>query len=300
MGQTQATQSNQCAFAGNGTTQRLFVPLWVRAAIPIPIQEGCSMFSPNFKTSAAFVALAMASLTAPAFAEDEAAAEEETKAITINGTATVVSDYRFRGISQTDKSFAVQGSVTATHESGLYASVWGSSIDEYVAAGGDQEIDLIAGYKKTFGGTTVDAGGIYYYYPGSSQIIPNYNSDFFEAYGSVSQAIGPVTAKVAVNYAPSQAALDYGFGKEDNLYANLGLSTSISGIGLSAGIGRTFTKSFLSGGIKYTDWSVGASYTTGPLTLGVTYVDTNASGFNPLSGKDIYKGGFLGTLGVSF
>jgi uncharacterized protein (TIGR02001 family) len=273
----------------------------VQAANSIPIKEGCSMKSPTLKANIAFFALAIASLSAPAFAEDgDAAAEEETKAITINGTATLVSDYRFRGISQTDKNFALQGSITATHESGLYASVWGSSIDDYIAAGGDQEVDLIAGYKKTFGGTTVDAGGIYYYYPGSSQIIPNYNSDFFEAYGSVSQAIGPVTAKVAVNYAPSQAALDYGFGKEDNLYANLGLSTSVSGIGLSAGIGRTFTKSFLSGGIKYTDWSVGASYTTGPLTLGVTYVDTNASGFNPLSGKDIYKGGFLGTLGVSF
>ncbi len=256
------------------------------------------MYSPKPKTRFVCLALAAASMSVPAFAQDEAA--EETKAVTINGTATIVSDYRFRGISQTDKNIALQGSITATHESGLYASVWGSSIDEYVAAGGDQEIDLIAGFKKTMGGTTVDVGGIYYYYPGSSQIVPGYNSDFLEVYGSVAQAIGPVTAKLGVNYAPSQKALDYGFGKEDNLYANIGLSTSVSGVGLSAGIGRTFTKSFLSGGIKYTDWNVGASYTTGPVTLGVTYVDTNASFVNPLSGKDIYKGGFFGTLGVSF
>jgi uncharacterized protein (TIGR02001 family) len=40
----------------------------------------------------------------------------------------VVSDYRFRGISQTDKDFAVQGGLTVSHESGLYASVWGSSV----------------------------------------------------------------------------------------------------------------------------------------------------------------------------
>ncbi len=257
------------------------------------------MFSPNLKSSAAFFALAIASLSAPAFAQD---AEEETKAITINGTATVVSDYRFRGISQTDKNIALQGSITATHESGVYASVWGSSIDEYVAAGGDQEIDLIAGFKKTSGGTTFDIGGIYYYYPGSSQLLPGYNSDFFEIYGSVAQGVGPVTAKLAVNYAPSQAALDYGFGKEDSLYANLGLSTSIpdTGIGFSAGVGRSFARSFLTGGLKYTDWNVGATYTTGPVTLGITYVDTNATGINPLSGKDIYKGGVFGTLGVSF
>jgi uncharacterized protein (TIGR02001 family) len=257
------------------------------------------MFSPNLKTGVACVAFAIASLSTPAFAEE---ADAETKAITINGTATVVSDYRFRGISQTDKGPALQGSITATHESGLYASVWGSSVDEYIAAGADQEIDLIAGFKKSMDDTTIDVGGIYYYYPGSSQILPGYNSDFLEVYGSVAQAIGPVTAKVAVNYAPSQKALDYGFGKEDNLYANLGLSASIpdTGVGLSAGIGRSFTKSFLSGGIKYTDWSVGATYTTGPVTLGVAYVDTNASFINPLSGKDIYKSGFLATLGVSF
>jgi uncharacterized protein (TIGR02001 family) len=275
--------------------------LWVRVIIPIPIKEGCSMFSPKIKTSTAFFALAMASMSAPAFAQD-AEPEAETKAVTINGTAAVVSDYRFRGISQTDKNFAVQGSITATHESGIYASVWGSSVDEYVAAGGDQEIDLIAGFKKTMGATTVDVGGIYYYYPGSSQLLPGYNSDFFEVYGSVAQAIGPVTAKLAVNYAPSQTALDYGFGKEDSLYANLGLSTSIpdTGIGFSAGVGRSFARSFLTGGLKYTDWNVGATYTTGPVALGVTYVDTNATGINPFSGKDIYKGGVFGTLGISF
>ncbi len=242
--------------------------------------------------------LTLALVSTPAFAQDAA---EEPKAITVNGTATLISDYRFRGISQTDKEFAVQGSLTVTHETGLYVSVWGSSVDDYIAAGSDQEIDLIAGFKKTTGATTFDVGAIYYYYPGAEKIFPGYNSDFLEFYGSVAQGFGPVTAKLAAFYAPSQSALDYGFGKEDNFYLNLGVSGSIpdTGIGLSAGIGRTFTRSFLSGGIKYTDWSVGATYTTGPVTLGVSYVDTNATGFS-FSGKNIYKGGFLGSVGVSF
>jgi uncharacterized protein (TIGR02001 family) len=256
----------------------------------------------SLKSVGIVAVLGLSAMTAPAFAQDEAAAEEETKAVTISGSAAIVSDYRFRGISQTDKNFALQGSVTATHESGLYASVWGSSVDDYIAAGGDQELDLIAGFKKTFGGTTLDVGGLYYYYPGSSQILPGYNSDFFEAYGSVAHTLGPVTAKLGANYAPSQSALDYGFGNEDNFYLNGSLSAGIPNtpISLSAGVGRTFTRSFLSGGIKYTDWNVGATFTKGPLTLGVTYVDTNATGFNPISGKDIYKGGVLGTLTVSF
>ncbi len=232
----------------------------------------------------------------PAFAQDE-----EAKAITVTGGATLVSDYRFRGISQTDKDFAVQGTFTVAHESGIYASVWGSSVDDYVAAGGDQEIDLIVGYKKTFGSTTIDFGGLYYYFPGSSKIVPGYASDFLELYGSVSQGFGPVTGKVMVAYAPKTSALDFGLGKEDNFYGNVSLSGSIpdTGVGLTAGVGRTFTRSFLSGGIKYTDWNVGATYTTGPVTFGVSYIDTDARGFSP-SGKNIYKAGIVGSIGVAF
>ena len=245
------------------------------------------------------LAIALASAT-PAFAEDA-----ETPAITINGTATLVSDYRFRGISQTNKRFAVQGSFTVSHESGLSATVWGSSIDNYIAAGGDQEIDLIVGFKKTFSGTTVDVGGLYYYYPGSSSIIP-YNSDFFEPYLAVSHTFGPVTAKVTGNYAPKSKALDIGFGKEDNFYGALDLSAAIPNtpVSLSGHLGHNFSRSFLSGGVKYTDWSVGASFTHKALSFGIQYVDTDATLFSyPFGGgknRNITKGGIVGTVGVSF
>ena len=243
--------------------------------------------------------LALALSATPAMAQDA-----ETPAITVSGSAAVVSDYRFRGITQTDKDFAVQAGVTLSHESGVYAGVWGSSVDEYIAAGSDQEIDLILGYKKTFGATTFDVGGLYYYYPGSSKITPGTNSDFLELYTSVSQTIGPVSAKLAAFYSPKQAGLSLGAGKLDNFYMNLGLSGSIPNtpVSLSAGIGRTFTASYLSGGAKYTDWSVGASYTLGKFTLGLNYVDTSygAGALLSPSGKDIAKGGLFGSVGVSF
>lgn len=233
-----------------------------------------------------------------------ALAQEADKAITVSGSATLTSDYRYRGISQTDKDFAVQGSVTVSHASGVYAGLWGSTVDDYVAAGGDQEIDLILGYKKTIGGTTIDLGGVYYYYPGAEKITAGYNSDFLELYGSVAQTLGPVTAKLTANYAPKSAALALEDAKLDNFYMGLGLSGAVPNtpVSLSASIGRTFTKSFLSGGEKYTDWSLGASYTTGPVTFGLTYVDTSY-GKDVLvgsTGKDIAKGGLFGTIGVAF
>ena len=64
---------------------------------------------------------------------------------------------------------------------------------------------------------------------------PGYDSDFFEPYVSVSQAIGPVTLKATANYAPSQSALSVGAGNEDNLYlagdvsATLGHGFAVSG-----------------------------------------------------------------------
>ena len=87
-----------------------------------------------------------------------AAAADLGHGFTVNGGATLVSDYRFRGISQTDRRFAIQGTFTLSHSSGFYATVWSSSIDDYVADGGDQEIDLIAGIKHSFGKVTLDGG----------------------------------------------------------------------------------------------------------------------------------------------
>jgi uncharacterized protein (TIGR02001 family) len=246
-------------------------------------------------------AVALTAVAAPAFAEDAPASS-----ITISGGAALVSDYRFRGISQTDKEFAVQGTLSVSHTSGLYATVWGSSIDEYVAGASDQEIDLIVGYKKTFGSTTVDGGVLYYFYPGSGDIIPGYNSDFFEPYLSVSQAFGPVTAKVTANYAPKQKGTALVHTKDDNLYAAIDLSAAIPStpVSVSAHLGHNFMDdSFLSGGKKYTDWSIGASYAWKNLTFGVSYVDTNfAKNFfvSPLSGKDEAKAGVVGTVSVAF
>ena len=72
-----------------------------------------------------------------------------------------------------------------------------------------------------------------------------------------------------------------------------------TGVGISAGVGHTFTKSYMSGGQKYTDWNIGMTYTTGPVTLGVSYVDTDGTAFS-LTGKNVMKGGIVGTLGVAF
>jgi uncharacterized protein (TIGR02001 family) len=245
--------------------------------------------------------LTLATLATPAFADET----DPPPAVTINGSATLVSDYRFRGISQTDKRPAVQGGFTLTHESGVYVSLWGSSIDDYVTASAQshQEIDMIAGVKKTFGGTTVDVGAVYYLYPKTKLFGDASKANFLEPYVAVSHTLGPVTAKATVNWAPKQKALALNQvgPKLDNVYLAGDLSAGVPGtpISLSAHLGHTWGPSWLSIGNKYTDWGLGATYTYKALTMGVQYVDTNGV-FTTPTGRNASKGGVVATLGVSF
>lgn len=232
-----------------------------------------------------------------AVAASPAAADDLGGGFALNGGATVVSDYRFRGISQTDKRPAIQGTFSISHESGFYATVWGSSIDDYVAYGGDVELDLIFGYKKSFGSTTVDGGFLYYYYPGTGGT----NASFAEPYLAVSQLVGPVTVKGTIAYAPKQKALSVGNGAEDNLYLAGDMSFAVpkTPVGLTAHFGHSFGPSYLTIGKEYSDWSLGATFTHKSLTAGISYVDTNKSLLSP-GGRNISGSGVVVSLGAAF
>ena len=243
-------------------------------------------------------ALALVASAAPALAQDD------TKEFTLTGSAAIVSDYRFRGLSQSGKRFAVQGSATLTHSSGFYGSFWSSSIDDYVAAGADAELDLIAGYSKTIGGITLDGGVLYYVYPSAAKGV---NTDFFEPYGSVKGTVGPVTLKGGFAYAPKQKAIAIVHSKDDNLYLYGEASGTFpdTGFGITSHFGYSKGRSFLTAGLKhYTDWSLGATYTWRAATFAVSYVDTDAKKGqfvgNAPGNKNIAKAGVVGSVTYAF
>ncbi len=227
-------------------------------------------------------AVALATLAGPAFAQDAA---EPTDPYTVTGSVALTTDYRFRGISQSNEKLAIQGGATLTHESGIYGSFWASSIDDYVAAGADAELDLIAGYSKTIDQVTIDGGILYYVYASAAK---NVKTDFFEPYASIKYAIGPATAKVGVAYAWKQNGLACGLncdgGREDNLYLYGDLAASIpeTPFGVSAHLGYSKGRSYLTSGQKdYLDWNVTGTYTWNSITFGVTYVDTDIKKTSP-------------------
>lgn len=85
----------------------------------------------------------------------------------VTGNLGLTSDYRFRGVSQTQNAPAVQGGIDYAHKSGLYVGNWNSSVSsEVYTNGAGVESDLYAGWKKdVYKGITVDIGSYNYFYP---------------------------------------------------------------------------------------------------------------------------------------
>ena len=182
----------------------------------------------------------------------------------------VVSDYRFRGISLSDTHPSFQGGVAGTHRSGAYAGVSAYTLDGFGELGGSNlELDLYAGYRRSIGSVTADAGLLYYAYPGAS----GGSFEFFEPYASVVAPIGPVTAKLSAAYAPPQDGLN----GNANLYlaGELALPIRSTPVTLKVRLGRSSGDTPLTPDGRYHEWLVGADYALGQLTLSAAITGTD-------------------------
>lgn len=82
-----------------------------------------------------FPAIAASLLALPVAAHAQSTVQDKVPAetapppsITISGSAAIASDYRFRGVSQSDQEMTVQGGITIAHESGFYVGTWASNL----------------------------------------------------------------------------------------------------------------------------------------------------------------------------
>ena len=117
------------------------------------------------------IALAAAATLTSGTVLAQAAAPAEKPDFVVTGNFGITSDYRFRGLQQTDGDPAFQGGFDLAHSSGLYVGTWGSNVSSWAAGPGTStklEIDLYGGYKTEVAGVGVDVGAIAYMYPGSS------------------------------------------------------------------------------------------------------------------------------------
>ena len=231
------------------------------------------------KSIIGLLAIALFATVSPALAQDD-----DGLGITITGGASLVSDYRFRGISQSGEDFAIQGSVTATHKSGFYAGFWGSS--NTIGAGQGTEIDVIGGFShEIIPGLTGDIGVTYYLYPNTSHLLAN--NELVEPYAALSTTVGPVSGKVGFAWAPKQDYFMAADGKRyDNTYlwgdASVGVPNTP--VKLTGHVG--WTSNHYNRGVFFDDvtgdsradiidYGVGASVSYKVLTFGVNFVSTD-------------------------
>ena len=239
-------------------------------------------------------ALLVAAVPVPALAQ----AGPPQADLTVSGGMTLVSRYRFRGIDLSDEKPTIQGTLNLTHKSGAYAGFWTSGLDGFGELGGSNlELDLYAGYKAPIGKATLDAGLVYYVYPGAE----GGPFDYLEPQANVSLPIGRATAKVGAAFAPPQTAI----GGNSNLYLFNDNSLPLKGtpLTLTSHVGWSKGDTTLTPGAEYLDWSLGATARWRNLTAGVTYVDTNIGRRDALSAgatKTIVDSAVVLSLEASF
>jgi uncharacterized protein (TIGR02001 family) len=199
----------------------------------------------------------------------------------------LVSDYRYRGISQSRLKPALQGGADFTHDSGFYLGAWASTIRWIKDGGGDApvEIDLYGGHKGEVGAFGYDIGVLRYEYPKHRlRVSPNTT----EIYGAAS--FSPATLK----YSHAVTNL-FGFADSKNSYY-LDASASFdlgSGWSITPHVGYQKVKN--SSLFSYTDYAVtvGRDFGTG-LSASASVVATDAD-------EDLYvtpAGRFTGRTGL--
>lgn len=230
----------------------------------------------NLILAAAF-SVALASLAGRAQAQEvkaEAApAAEAAPDNVVSFNAAVVSDYRYRGISQSRLKPALQGGADYTNNpTGLYAGTWLSTIKWTSDAGGDGDVewDLYAGKRgEIVKDLTYDVGGLYYYYPDNG--LPT-NANTFELYGQL--GYGPVYLK----YSHATSNL---FGVPDSKrsgYVDLGANIDVyQGYTLNLHAGHQKVKNASS--LSYTDYKVGVTKDYGIVSVSLSAVHANTSAY---------------------
>ena len=220
----------------------------------------------------------------------------------LTGNASLTSDYRFRGISQTQNGASVQGGIDYAHESGFYVGNWNSSVSSQLYLNGSGlESDLYAGYKKDiYEGVTVDVGSYNYFYPQSATgANTSYNTQ--EVYAGL--GYGPVSAKYSRslgNYFGMYNTVGTGYAE-----ANINQPVIIiDGLNFVAHYGHTSVAN--TSAYSYNDINLGATYAL-PRDFTVAlkwYTNTATSSTfqsaNTVNGRTLYKDAYVLSVTKTF
>ena len=203
----------------------------------------------------------------------------------ISANVALTTDYTWRGISQTNEDFALQGGFDYSNDNGLYIGTWASNVNFGGGLdGGSTEIDVYGGYGGDISENLgFDVGFIYYGYQSDTDL------DFLEIQG----ALTFYDVTVGLNYSD-----EFGDGGPKNLYAHAEYSYSFNenlSLDLHAGYTDTDEDDFWEDGEdSYGDWSIGLGSSFAGLDFSLAYVGTT------LNDADIADDRAVFTMSKSF
>jgi uncharacterized protein (TIGR02001 family) len=230
-------------------------------------------------------------------ANAQAAAPAPTWALT--GALAAQSDYRFRGISQSNRDLVPQATLNLTGPDGFYVGSWASKINWQLDAVNDNpgvEWDVYGGKHWDLGDSfdfNTEAYG--YIYP-DAQTFGGAGASYFEGIFTLSKTFGPVAADVVYAISP-QFSLGGGTGNYVEGQATLTLTDWLTA---SANVGHQWVQAAQSFGSRdYTHADIGLTATWKSLSFDARYTGTDLNtaqcGFY-MGTKHACNPGFMGTI----
>ncbi len=192
-----------------------------------------------------------------------ASAQDEGEASPFTWSVAAVSDYVWRGVSQSDEEPTAQAGLTWTAPVGIYAGVWGSGVD-FGPGDPDMEVDYFVGYNTDLGDSVnFDIMLNRYTYPGAASL--NFNE-------LIATATFVETYSLTAAYSD-----DFGGSNTDSLYVAGGASWGLpNDFSLDASVGRSMFESAYSD--DYTDWSLGVGRSWGLFSAALSYHGVDGTG----------------------
>ena len=232
--------------------------------------------------------------------------------VTVATNANVTTDYKFRGISQTNSGPAFQGGFDVAFGNGFYVGNWNSNINNLGGGSSGLEMDFYGGYAGEFSGIGYDVGALYYFYEGYNQGTGP-DADTLEVYGKLSYA--GAYAKLSYAASDDYFAFQAANGSNDqggSTYLDLGYTFPLSDkVSLTAHYGLTsFDKDMAdnrpgaTGTIdSYADYSIGATYAFNSnysVTAAYVEAEDKAAGLIVGGVDDFTEGSLIVTLSAKF
>ena len=185
----------------------------------------------------------------------------------ISGTATLVSDYRYRGFTLSDRKPAAQVGLTYDDPLGWYAGAFGSTVRLAPPAGANFQAIAFGGFaSRLASGITLEAGGDYSAFTGATS----------DDYGEIFLGAATENVSARLYYSPKY------FGQSsDALYGEINVSQTVIGsvrLLLHAGYLRTRYESIYqtSSEQHVVDGRIGLGVDLDPLRVELAWVGVSA------------------------